>query len=76
MLMSIGQMIKEARIRKGMTQVELAKEIGCDDDSIFRWEKEVNKPLPVFVGKLERVLGVCLKEDRDDSPKNKSPSPG
>jgi len=71
--MSIGKRIKERRIELGMTQKELAKKVGCDDDSILRWEKEVSKSLPIYVEKLEKVLGISLKEVSDESSNNAPP---
>lgn len=73
--MNIGKKIKEARRARDLSQAALAELIGCHEDSILHWEKgEVNNPLPIYVEKLEKVLGISLKEERNDSP-NKSPSP-
>jgi len=69
--MDLGKKIKEARIAKGLSQAALAKLVGCHNDSIFHWEKgKVNNPLPIYIEKLEAVLGVPLKEERDEMEKD------
>lgn len=37
-MVGIGQRIKEARLRRGMTQPNLAEAIGRDNSTISRWE--------------------------------------
>ena len=74
--MMIGKRIKDARKAKGLTQVQLAKLVGCAEQSIVNWEKEVVKPLPIFIDRLERILEVNLKEvDTDEMGNEKDPSP-
>lgn len=36
--MDVGQLIKERRIAKGMTQGELAEKVGVKDSAIAKWE--------------------------------------
>ena len=36
---SWGQIIRDARIAKGLTQTELADELGVSQSTIARWEK-------------------------------------
>lgn len=37
-----GELIRNARIKKGYTQVELGDLIGVTNKAIFRWEKGVS----------------------------------
>ena len=41
---TISVKIKELRTEKGLTQKQLAKEIGTTDDSIYSWEKGRSEP--------------------------------
>lgn len=64
--MSIGSEIRKARLARGLSQAALARLVGCHEDSVLHWEKEEVKPLPIFREKLEKILGITLKEDPDD----------
>ena len=57
---SLGQIIYTARRSKGLTREALAAKLGCTVVTIIRWESGKTKPLRVFLGELERVLGVNL----------------
>ena len=50
--------LKEIRIRKGMTQVDLAKLMGVTMNSIARWEQGANKPSEENMDKLKKVLEI------------------
>lgn len=51
--MSIGKTIKELREERGITQAELAKQIGVTQDSISLWEK--NKRIP----NTQYIIALC-----------------
>ncbi len=60
--MSIGTEIKKRREEKGLTQAELAKEVGCDRTNITHYEIG-NKVPTVPMGKaIAKVLG-CTVDD-------------
>jgi DNA-binding XRE family transcriptional regulator len=41
---SIGESIRAYRRVKGLTRRELAKMVGCDEATLFRWERDERKP--------------------------------
>jgi HAD superfamily hydrolase (TIGR01662 family) len=55
MELNIGNKIKEARLSKGLTQKQLAKELGCSEIMISRYELEVTS---ISVEKLSRVAKI------------------
>lgn len=73
--MNIGQRIRKARLEAGLSQPKLAALVGCAVQTIVAWEKEVNAPLGVYREKLEKVLGVSLKEEQDEGSKQTPASP-
>ena len=56
--MSIGSRIKEARIGKKMTQIELAQKIGVTKGAIANYENEVSVPKHEVLFKLMQALEV------------------
>ena len=56
--MSIGSRIIEARKRLGMTQSELAKQLGVSQGSVANYENEFNTPKVEMMYKLFDVLHV------------------
>ena len=74
--MSIGKRIRDARTSRGITQLDLARQVGCTEVSVGNWEREVVKPLGVYVEKLEAVLGVSLKEESDERQNQDPPGGG
>ena len=50
--------LKEIRVSKGMTQVDLAKLMGVTMNSIARWEQGANKPSEENMDKLKKVLEI------------------
>ena len=69
---SVPDNIKRLRERRGMTQSELAIEVGADQVSISRWEGGARNPSMAKLRKLASVLGVELVELIDGPPQ---PSP-
>ena len=55
-----GKQIKSLRLSLGLTQAELADEIGVHKISICRYETNVKKPIPIVVRALE-----ALRQRRD-----------
>ena len=50
--------LKDIRIRKGMTQTDLAKLIGVTMNSIARWEQGANRPSEENMDKLKEMLEI------------------
>lgn len=60
--MEISEMIKEARIKKGMTQQELANSVYVTRQTISKWE--LGKSIPDEVSL--RLLCQCLEIDNQE----------
>lgn len=56
--MSIGQHIKEARLKAGITQAELANKLGIAYQSIGQWERGLRTPKIETLRKIAEVLGM------------------
>jgi len=57
-ILEIAKRIKEIRIKKGLTQSEVAKKAGLDSNSYAKIERGINKPLGVTLVKICKALGV------------------
>ena len=54
--------IKEFRIEKNLTQVQLAEKIGVTQGAIYFWEKGINEPTAGYLIKLAKVFGITVDE--------------
>ena len=57
-----GKTIKELRIRKGLTQLELASKICVTDKAISKWETGKGLPDITLLESLAKALGVSVIE--------------
>lgn len=55
---SIGEVIKNARLKKKILQKELADMLGVTQLTIGRWEREESIPSIVNQRKIEKILEV------------------
>ncbi len=53
-----GQLIKEARKKAGMTQLELAKKLNIPFQSVSQWERDIRKPKYETLERISSALGV------------------
>jgi transcriptional regulator with XRE-family HTH domain len=53
----LGEALKDARDRKGLSQAQLAEELGTDRLMVLRWEKG-QVPGPDYQAKLTRALDL------------------
>lgn len=60
--MTIGQRIKEAREKAGLTQEELGKKIGVTGVAIMRYEKDQRQPRLAQLQAIASALGVPVQE--------------
>ena len=60
--MKIGEKIKEFRIEKGYSQMQLAKIIGVSQKAIDYWERNVNEPKSSYIIALVKVFNVTFDE--------------
>lgn len=57
----IGEILKEARIKKGLSVIEVAKELNIDRTTYFRYENNQVKNIPVQkLLKLAKILDIDL----------------
>ena len=54
--------LKEIRLKKGITQVELAKHVGISPQTISHYETGRAKPSLDVAVKLAKALGVSVEE--------------
>ena len=45
--MNIGEILKEARIKKGLSVIEVARALGIDRTTYFRYENNQVKNIPI-----------------------------
>lgn len=57
-----GKIILEARLRKGLTQVELANKTGIYANTIAKIERDVQKPKFSTLKKLAEALDLNLSD--------------
>jgi transcriptional regulator with XRE-family HTH domain len=73
MALSIGQRIRYARKKAGLTQNELAERVGTDPQTISRYELgKISKPPSKFLENLSKISSVDLSwliAGEDDTPK-------
>ncbi len=56
--MTPGQILKEARLKKGLTQIEVANKAGMGINTYPKLECGINKPSPELIKKLMKVLDI------------------
>jgi transcriptional regulator with XRE-family HTH domain len=50
--------LKETRLDRGMTQVEVARDVGVSLNTYVKWEQGVMNPSPENAKKLKQVLKI------------------
>ncbi len=60
--MSIGEKIKELRLEKTFTQMQLAKMIGVSQKAIDYWERNVNEPKASYIIALVKTFRISFDE--------------
>lgn len=70
--MDFGKIIKEARIRQGMSQLQLAEKIGYTQHSILHWEKGTRRMTLESADKVFKALhlSVVIGEVKQDDKAN------
>ena len=61
-IMKLGEKIKELRIERNLSQMQLAKMIGVSQKAIDYWERNVNKPKASYIISLVRVFNISYDE--------------
>ena len=55
-----GKLIRQARLAKGLTQVELARKIGAKQATVATWEIGYAFPRPGMLPRLSDVLEIPI----------------
>lgn len=61
-MMYIGEKIKELRLEKGLSQMQLGKLIGVSQKAIDYWERSVNEPKASYIISLVKFFGISFDE--------------
>lgn len=69
----IGKLIKKARRNLEMTQEELAKKIGCHQETISSWENGQSNPTLIIGLKAMKILNLSLNELGETNDNNPTP---
>ena len=59
---TLGAMIAELRKQRGMTQLELAEQMGVTDKAVSKWERDLSCPDINSIPNLAEILGVSVEE--------------
>ena len=71
-MQTTGDLIKQARLKAGMTQAELAKKLGITPQAISQYERNVKKPKYVTLQKIATALDTewytlfCPSSEEED----------
>ena len=60
--MEIGHRIKDLRIEKGLSQMQLGKLIGVSQKAVDYWERNVNEPKASYIIALVRLFEISFDE--------------
>ena len=59
---SMGEIISTLRKEKGMTQKDIADQLGTTDKAVSKWERDIAFPDTATIPKLAEILGVSVEE--------------
>ena len=60
--MELGQKLKEARIRSGLTQEDIVRQVGVSRQTVSNWENNRSYPDLASVLKLSDLYGMSLDD--------------
>jgi transcriptional regulator with XRE-family HTH domain len=60
--MKLGDRIKELRIEKGLSQMQLGKAIGVSQKAVDYWERNVNEPKASYIIAMVRLFELTFDE--------------
>jgi len=52
-----GKKLRDKRLARGLTQLQVASKIGTTRVSVNKWENGASNPMPVYRERLNRVFG-------------------
>ena len=59
---TFGTMVAALRRERGMTQLELAEQMGVTDKAVSKWERDLSFPDISSIPKLAEIFGVSVEE--------------
>ena len=59
---SMGEIISTLRKEKGMTQKDIADQLGITDKAVSKWERDIAFPDTATIPKLAEILGISVEE--------------
>ena len=59
---SMGATIADFRKEKGMTQAQLAEQMGITDKAVSKWERDLSCPDIGSIPKLAELLGISVEQ--------------
>ena len=60
--MKIGEKIKELRIERGLSQMQLGKLIGVSQKAVDYWERNVSEPKASYIIALVKTFEISFDE--------------
>lgn len=69
---TLGATIVSLRKEKGMTQLELAEQMGVTDKAVSKWERDLSCPDVASLPKLAQILGVTIDTLMNSRPAEKT----
>jgi len=72
----IGELIRENRVKRGMTQRQLAERLLLSDKTVSKWERGMGCPDVEFLPKLSEIFGVDLKALMEGRINSNTPTGG
>ena len=61
-MVNVGKKIKELRLEKGLSQMQLGKLIGVSQKAVDYWERSVNEPKSSYIIALVKVFDISFDE--------------
>ena len=61
-MVKIGDKIRELRLEKGLSQLQLGKMIGASQKAVDYWERSVNEPKSCYIIALVKVFDISYDD--------------
>ena len=66
---TLGMTVSALRKEKGMTQTQLAEQLGVTDKAVSKWERDISCPDINTLPRLAEILGVSVNDLMQSTPK-------
>jgi len=58
MIYGLSERIKDLRVQKGLTQVQVAQRLGITKNAVNAWESSASSPSLKYIVRLAKILGI------------------